>query len=240
MCATCGCGDASAVHGHDHATTHTHGAPTRVVDVERALLDENERHAAGNRRLLDARRIRAVNLISAPGSGKTTLLERTLTALRARGRTCSVVEGDQHTDLDARRIARTGARVEQIETGRACHLDAHQVGHALEHLDPPADSLLFIENVGNLICPTDFALGEHERVVMLSVTEGDDKPAKYPLIFRTATAVVLAKIDLLPHVTFDVAHAEGMIAGLAPAARIFRLSARTGDGMGEWLAWLEA
>lgn len=229
MCATCGCGAP-----HDHA----HPSP-RTLAVERGLLDENARHAAANRAWLDARGIRCLNVLGAPGAGKTALLERTLETLQARGVACSVVEGDQAGDLDARRIARTGARVHHIETGRLCHLDAHLVGHALEHLDPLPGSLLFVENVGNLICPTEFDLGEHERVVLLSVAEGDDKPAKYPLVFRSASAVAITKTDLLPHVPFDVGDAERVVAGLAPAARRFRVSARTGDGMDAWLAWVQ-
>jgi hydrogenase nickel incorporation protein HypB len=151
---------------------------------------------------------------------------------------CAVIEGDQATDLDARRIARTGVPVFQIETGRSCHLDAHQVQHALGRLPPPASGLFFIENVGNLICPTEFALGEHERVTIVSVAEGHDKPAKYPLAFSSATAVVISKVDLLPHVDFDLGEAKRVIAGLNPEAPIFELSARTGVGMHAWLLWL--
>jgi hydrogenase nickel incorporation protein HypB len=235
MCSTCGCGRPDE-HTHDH--DHGSGAHGNVIRVERDLLAENERYAAYNRGFFDGQRIRCLNLISAPGSGKTTLLERSLEALLARGVRCSVIEGDQHTDRDARRIARTGAPVHQIETGKACHLDAHQVQHALDHLAPQPRSLLFIENVGNLICPTEFNLGEHERVAMLSVTEGSDKPAKYPLAFRTAHTVVIGKIDLLPHVEFDLEETERLVRGLNPAARIFRLSARTGEGMDAWIGWL--
>jgi len=245
MCSTCGCGkpdpaghDQSHQHGRGHDHDHDHAAAAGVLRVETALLAENEKFAAYNRGFFDARRIRCFNLISAPGSGKTTLLERTLEALLGAGVRCAVIEGDQTTDNDARRIARTGAPVHQIQTGRACHLDAHQVGHALEHLAPEEDALLFVENVGNLICPTEFNLGEHERVVMLSVTEGTDKPAKYPLAFRTATAVVIGKTDLQPHVDFDAAEALRLIRGLNPGAPVFQLSAKTGQGMDEWLGWL--
>jgi hydrogenase nickel incorporation protein HypB len=247
MCGTCGCGkpDAPAAHehehhhdhGHDHAHDHAHGETTRIR-VEQALLAENDRFAAQNRGFFDGRRTRCFNLISSPGAGKTTLLEKTLAALRARAVPCAVIEGDQATDLDSRRIARTGAPVVQIETGRSCHLDAHQVLHALSGLDVPDRGLLFIENVGNLICPTEFQLGEHERVTIVSVAEGHDKPAKYPLAFRTATAVVISKTDLLPHVDFDLAEAKRLIAGLNPGAPVFELSARTGAGLDAWLAWL--
>lgn len=237
MCATCGCGAQAHPHEHGHEHSNEHVGPT-LVSVEQGLLAENDRLAAYNRGFFDSRHIRCLNLISAPGSGKTLLLEKTLLALRAQRTPCSVIEGDQATDLDAQRIARTGAPVTQIETGRACHLDAHQIQHAVERLDPAASGLLFIENVGNLICPTEFRLGEHERVVLLSVTEGTDKPAKYPHAFRTATAAVINKIDLLPHVDFDVAEARRLITGLSPQARIFELSAKTGEGMPAWLEWL--
>lgn len=202
-------------------------------------MAENDRHAARNRELFDRRRAHAFNLISSPGAGKTTLLERTLGALRARDVGCAVIEGDQATDLDARRIARTGVPVFQIETGRSCHLDARQIQHALSHLEAPEHGLLFIENVGNLICPTEFKLGEHERVTMVSVAEGHDKPAKYPLAFRDAAGVVISKIDLLPYVDFDLVEVRRLIAGLNPDAAVFELSARTGKGMDDWLAWLQ-
>jgi len=222
-------------HRHEHATE----TATRI-QVERALLAENDRLADGNRAAFDALATRCFNLISGPGAGKTTLLEKTLEGLRARSIPCAVIEGDQATDLDARRIARTGAPVAQIETGRSCHLDAHQVAHALERVAVPRGGILFIENVGNLICPTEFQLGEHERVTIVSVADGADKPAKYPLAFRTATAVVISKTDLLPHVDFDLAEARRLIRGLNPRAPVFELSARTGAGMDAWFSWLES
>lgn len=261
MCATCGC-EQPGTHGHapdqEHARHHDHGghghkhhnglehrrepAPGgggTIIQIEQALLAENDRHAALNRGLFNRRHTRAFNFISSPGAGKTTLLEKTLTALRARQVGCAVVEGDQATDLDSQRIARTGVPVFQIETGRACHLDARQVQHALSHLDVPERGLLFIENVGNLICPTEFKLGEHERVTIVSVAEGHDKPAKYPLAFRNATAVVISKMDLLPHVDFDLVEVRRLIAGLNPRAPVFELSAREGDGMDDWMSWLQ-
>jgi hydrogenase nickel incorporation protein HypB len=225
--------------GHSHSHEDATATVTRIA-VEKALLAENDRFAAGNREAFDAAGARCLNLISGPGAGKTTLLEKTLAGLRGRSVACAVVEGDQTTDLDARRVALTGAPVVQIETGRSCHLDAHQVGHALERLEIPRDGFLFIENVGNLICPTEFQLGEHERVTIVSVAEGSDKPAKYPLAFRTATAVVISKIDLLEHVDFDVAEARRLIRGLNARAPIFELSARTGAGMDAWLSWLQS
>jgi hydrogenase nickel incorporation protein HypB len=261
MCGTCGCGQ-PATHRHAHEQGHAHphehgghghkhpnGAEPRgepappyggnIIQIEQALLAENDRHAALNRGLFNRRHTRAFNLISSPGAGKTTLLEKTLTALRARQVGCAVIEGDQATDLDSQRIARTGVSVFQIETGRSCHLDAHQVQHALSHLDVPERGLLFIENVGNLICPTEFKLGEHERVTIVSVAEGHDKPAKYPLAFRNATAIVISKMDLLPHVDFDLVEARRLIAGLNPKAPVFELSAREGNGMDGWLSWLQ-
>lgn len=258
MCGTCGCGSTVSAHdhthadahghdhAHDHAKDHGHGhakskspGPRTVIEIEQALLAENDRHAALNRGLFNRKHTRAFNFISSPGAGKTTLLEKTLTALRARQVGCAVIEGDQATDLDARRIARTGVSVFQIETGRSCHLDAQQVQHALSHLDVPERGLLFIENVGNLICPTEFKLGEHERVTIVSVAEGHDKPAKYPLAFRNATAIVISKMDLLPHVDFDLVEARRLIAGLNPRAPVFELSAREGDGMDSWVSWLQ-
>lgn len=225
MCGTCGCGQGLAA------------ITPRIIEVGQAILADNQRLAAGNRAYLDGRGIRCFNLISSPGAGKTTLLEKTLAALNAALVPCSVIEGDQATDLDSRRIARTGVPVFQIETGRSCHLDAEQIQRALHRLGPQSDSLLFIENVGNLICPTEFGLGEHERVTILSVAEGHDKPAKYPLAFVGATAVVISKIDLPPG-DFDVAEARRLIASLNPEAPIFELSALTGVGMPGWLSWL--
>lgn len=225
MCSTCGCGQG------------VEAVAPRMVEVGQALLAENDRLAARNRAYFDERGIRCFNLISSPGAGKTTLLEKTLAALRVTGVSCAVIEGDQATDLDARRIARTGVPVFQVETGRSCHLDAQQIERALQRLEPRRDSLLFIENVGNLICPTEFDLGEHERVTILSVAEGHDKPAKYPLAFIGATAVVISKIDI-PLDDFDVTEAGRLIAGLNPQAPIFELSARTGVGMPAWLSWL--
>ncbi len=262
MCATCGCGQTDphpslrqGIHAHSHAEGHGHdhshepgpdhehhheraASVTRVIEVGQAVLAENDRFAAQNRVFFDRHRTRCLNLISSPGSGKTTLLEQTLLALRDHKVPCAVIEGDQTTDLDARRIARTGVSVFQIQTGRSCHLDARQIQHAVQHVQTPDQGLLFIENVGNLICPTEFALGEHERVTILSVTEGHDKPAKYPLAFSSPTAVVISKIDLLPHVDFDLGEARRVIAGLNPRAPVFEVSAFSGAGMQAWLSWL--
>ena len=228
-------------HGHDRA--HPHDRPEKanpgILQVEKSLLAENDHIASNNRSLFNRRHIRVFSLISSPGAGKTTLLEQTLTALRGLQVGCAVIEGDQATDLDAQRIARTGVPVFQIETGRSCHLQAQQIQRAMTHLDMRERGLLFIENVGNLICPTEFKLGEHERITMLSTPEGHDKPGKYPLAFRHATAVVISKIDLLPYVNFDRVEARRVISSLNPKARIFEVSSTSGDGMDDWFSWLQ-
>jgi len=175
--------------------------------------------------------------MSSPGAGKTTLLERTLR--ERRGRPVSVIEGDQETERDAERIRAAGARAVQINTGAGCHLDAAMISRALTELTPAARSVLFIENVGNLVCPALFDLGERARVVIASVTEGDDKPLKYPHMFRAADVVVLNKIDLLPYVAFDVARFAAHARRVNPRARIMHTSATRGDGLAEWYAWLE-
>jgi hydrogenase nickel incorporation protein HypB len=220
------------VHLHEHAHDR------RRVAVERSLLAENEKRAARLREQLAARGIDSVGLVGAPGSGKTALLEASLARLGTRAMRQAVVEGDCATDHDARRIAAAGARVVQVATGSLCHLDAHLVEHALEHLDLDGVERLFIENVGNLVCPAPFACGEARRVVLVSVAEGDDKPEKYPAIFAVADLLVVTKADLLPHVSFDL---ERCIAGARrarPDLPALVLSARSGTGMAEWLAWL--
>lgn len=247
-------------HGHDahqHAMGHTHShdlldfgsGPARahvpgltqgqMIRIEQDILGKNAAYAAANRRNFAHRGLLAVNLLSAPGAGKTTLVVRTVEALRDRV-TVAVVEGDQQTSIDADRIRAAGARAVQINTGKGCHLDAHMVGHALDNLQPESDSLLLIENVGNLVCPAAFDLGEAYTVVMLSVTEGDDKPLKYPDIFRAANLVLITKCDLLPHVDFDVGVALDHARRINPRVQALRISARTGEGMNEWTGWLEA
>jgi hydrogenase nickel incorporation protein HypB len=176
--------------------------------------------------------------MSSPGSGKTTLLERTIRDL-ADGVPVAVVEGDQETLLDAERIRATGRPVVQINTGEGCHLDAAMLERALAELDPSPGSLVFVENVGNLVCPALFDLGEGSRVVVMSVTEGEDKPAKYPHMFRSADLVLINKLDLLPHVDFDLARCTGQLRALNPGAEVLRVSARTGEGMGAWRTWLQ-
>src|SRR5262249_29103751 len=195
MCATCGCGEE-----HHHEDTHDHPHPHRIVRIEQDVLAKNDHLAQHNREWLRSRRVFAINLMSAPGAGKTALLERTLDDLDLPA---AVIEGDQETSLDADRIRATQRRAIQINTGAGCHLDAERVGKALRQLEPSSGSLVVIENVGNLVCPALFDLGEQARVVLLSVTEGDDKPLKYPHMFRTAHLVLLTKIDLEPLVPFE-------------------------------------
>jgi hydrogenase nickel incorporation protein HypB len=223
-------------HAHDHSHSHEHSGGT-TVQVERAVLQKNDRLAEQNRGWLDGRGIRAINLMSSPGAGKTTLLERTIARV-GKELAISVIEGDQETTRDAERIRATGSRVIQINTGAGCHLDASMVACALRQLDPPAGSTVIIENVGNLVCPAMFDLGEAARAVVASVTEGDNKPAKYPHMFRAADVILLNKMDLLPHVDFDVKAFEEMAHALNPAARVIQVSAKTGDGLEEWEGWL--
>jgi len=240
MCATCGCSETEHgghEHAHPHEHGHDHGERTRVR-LEREVLEKNNRLAAGVRQRLAERGILALNLVSAPGAGKTTVLERTIRELKATVATY-VIEGDQETDRDAARIRAAGAAgAVQVNTGTGCHLDAEMVGRALERLDPPPGSLLFIENVGNLVCPALFDLGEQAKVVILSVTEGDDKPLKYPHMFRASQLMLLNKIDLLPHVAFDVEGCRTVARRVNPTLETLTLSATHGDGLAAWYTWL--
>ncbi len=208
-----------------------------MVRIEQDILSKNDRYAEANRALFAQRGILALNLVSSPGSGKTSLLTRTLEELAGEFPMC-VIEGDQETTNDAERIRATGARAIQINTGKGCHLDAHMVGHAVEHLEPEPGTLLFIENVGNLVCPAAFDLGEACKVAILSVTEGEDKPLKYPDMFHAAGLLLLNKIDLLPHLDFDLERCIGYARRVNPGIRILRVSARTGEGLESWYRWL--
>ncbi|QKS28984.1 hydrogenase nickel incorporation protein HypB [Accumulibacter sp.] len=224
-------------HGHDAEPVSA--TPARLVQIERDILASNDAYAAANRRRFEEQGIFALNLVSSPGSGKTSLLCRTIELLQAR-LPLAVVEGDQQTSRDAERIRATGVPALQINTGKGCHLDAHMVGHALQRLSPADDSLLLIENVGNLVCPAAFDLGEAHKVVILSVTEGEDKPLKYPHMFAAASLMLLNKIDLLPHLSFDVELAIAYARQVNPALQVIRLAATTGEGFDDWLAWLDA
>ena len=207
-----------------------------MVQIEQDILAKNNAYAARNRQALAERGMFALNLVSSPGSGKTTLLCKTITLLGATP--VAVIEGDQQTSQDADRIRASGAQAIQINTGKGCHLDAHMVGHAMAQLKLADDALLLIENVGNLVCPAAFDLGEAHKVVILSVTEGEDKPIKYPDMFRAASLMLLNKIDLLPHLSYDVDAAIGYARRVNPQIRVIQLSATSGEGMGEWLAYL--
>lgn len=230
MCGTCGCSETV-----EHAHAHSRGA--RRILVEESLLAENERHARQLEASLRGRGIDAIGLVGGPGAGKTTLLEATLARLAEPGAD-AVVEGDCASDLDARRMAAAGARVTQVETGSLCHLDAHLVGHALEALDLDGISRLWIENVGNLVCPAAFACGEARRVVLISTAEGDDKPEKYPAILAGADLLLITKSDLLPHLDFDVKRCLERVRKVAHGLPTLLVSARTGAGMDDWLAWV--
>jgi hydrogenase nickel incorporation protein HypB len=210
-----------------------------MVQIEQDILAKNDRFAAQNRQFFADRGVLALNLVSSPGSGKTTLLVRTIEALMGKI-PMAVVEGDQQTTHDADRIRATGAPALQINTGKGCHLDASMVGQALEGLNIGEDSVVFIENVGNLVCPASFDLGEAGKVVVLSVTEGEDKPLKYPDMFRAARLMLLNKVDLLPHLSFDVDRCLQYARRINPRIEVIRTSATTGEGLDGWLQWLEA
>ena len=264
MCAVCGCGEGEVkidghaphghshqhdhghdhghdhAHGHDHSHDHGHGhGASRIVEIERNILAKNDAFAAENRRAIYDRGAFALNLVSSPGSGKTALLVETIRRLAGRA-PVAVIEGDQQTSADAERIRATGAPAVQINTGKGCHLDAHMVGHALEGLPPVPGQFLFIENVGNLVCPAGFDLGEAHKVVILSVTEGEDKPLKYPDMFAASDLMLINKMDLLPHVDFDVDKAIAHARRINPRIRALKLSARSGEGMDGWIDWLMA
>ncbi|MBE2213142.1 MAG: hydrogenase nickel incorporation protein HypB [Opitutaceae bacterium] len=216
---------------------HLTGTPVRVVDLAARLLDKNDVQAAANREIFRARGLRVLNLVSSPGAGKTTLLQRTLDALAPEIR-CAVLVGDLETDNDAQRLRRPGVPVAQITTGGACHLDASMIQRGLDALSLPDTRLLFIENVGNLVCPASFDLGENRRVTLLSCTEGEDKPLKYPPIFTSAHVILLTKIDVAEALGFDRATALQNIRRINPHAEVIELSSRSGEGMERWLAYL--
>ena len=246
MCATCGCDsdvkvtmhDPGHQHSHDEHDHHHDHAHKKTLAVEKDILHENNLLAERNRGYFDAKNILALNLVSSPGSGKTALLERTLTDLKGE-LDFAVIEGDQQTTNDADRIHATGTKVVQINTGKGCHLDAHMVLHAVQGMKPNQDSVLFIENVGNLVCPAMFDLGEKERVVIISVTEGDDKPLKYPDMFHSSTLCIINKTDLLPYVPFDMEKVKANAKKINPSLEIIELSCTNSEGLAAWYDWLK-
>ncbi len=243
MCGVCGCSHQGDDHHHHHDHDHHHRegqaghAPHDLVRIEKDILAKNDAYAKENRERLKEAGVFAINLVSSPGSGKTTLLVKTIDMLKST-LPVAVIEGDQETSLDAERIRATRVPTVQINTGRGCHLDAHMVGHALESLPLKRNSILFIENVGNLVCPAGFDLGEAHKVAILSVTEGDDKPLKYPDTFAAASMMVLSKIDLLPHLDFDVGRCIEHARSINPDIAVLQVSARSGEGMVGWIDWL--
>lgn len=254
MCTTCGCGQGEGriegdehqhvhadgmVHSHSHGHDHEHAAgQRRMVRIERNLLEKNDAFAKINREQFAQKGILVLNLVSSPGSGKTTLLTATIERMKDR-HPIAVIEGDQQTTHDADRIRATGVPAIQINTGKGCHLDAHMVGHAAERLNLLQDSVLMIENVGNLVCPSAFDLGEAHKVVILSVTEGEDKPLKYPDMFSAADVLLLNKVDLLPYLSFDMDKCLDFARRVNPHLEVILTSATTGEGLDSWINWIE-
>lgn len=246
MCATCGCSDhehhevSPPEHLQDHIHDHLHEVDhARVVKFERDLLAKNAHLAEHNRMALAAQQIAVFNLIGAPGAGKTALLEATVKRL-APEMSLTVLEGDQATDRDARRIESAGCRALQITTGTGCHLDASMIAGALKKVAPARGGVVFVENVGNLVCPALFDLGERAKVVVMSVTEGEDKPVKYPHVFRAADLFVLTKIDLQPLVQLDERRCFELAREVNPNLRMLRVSARTGQGIDTFCGWIRS
>ncbi len=260
MCSTCGCGNTDEVliskpgkvnlehlemhdhhhehsHDHHHHHGHEHEHGKTVVEVEQDILVANNKLAERNRGYFEAKNIFVLNLVSSPGSGKTSILERTLSDLKDEMK-LSIIEGDQQTFNDANRIQALNIPVVQVNTGKGCHLDSDMVHRAVKELNPPENSLLMIENVGNLVCPAMFDLGENKRVVIISVTEGDDKPIKYPDMFLSSDICLINKIDLLPYVNFDVQKAKDYALRVNHHLEFMEVSATTGKGMDQWYEWL--
>jgi hydrogenase nickel incorporation protein HypB len=254
MCDTCGCDQPNNLityttpgvgsnhthahtheHDHEHDHEHSHG---RVIQLGVDVLNRNVLSAQRNRGYFEAKNMVVLNMVSSPGSGKTTLLEKTITSLKAT-LSMAVIEGDQQTMNDANRIHATGTRVIQINTGNGCHLDAEMISKAVKKLEVTDNSMLFIENVGNLVCPSLFDLGESYRVVVISVTEGDDKPLKYPTMFHTSDICIINKIDLLPYVDFDIERSKEYALRVNNHLKFFELSAKSGEGMDAWYEWLK-
>lgn len=233
MCGICGCSD--EMHEHEHHDHHSH---EHLIHVEQNILAKNQQFALHNKKYLSNKNILACNIMSSPGSGKTTLLAKTISDLKNE-LDIAVVVGDQQTNYDAELIKASGGHAVQINTGKSCHLDAHAVGHALEGLSLKEESILFIENIGNLVCPALFDLGEQFKVVILSVTEGDNKPLKYPDMFHCADLILITKTDLLPYVDFDLNKCIKYARHIKPNIEILTLSTVKGDGLHHWYEWLK-
>jgi len=249
MCDTCGCGNPNdhvtyrkpkqRIHAHEHSghNHNHHHQHERKINVEKDVLSENHLLAQGNRSFFEDKKILCLNFVSSPGSGKTTILEETIKALKSKT-PVAVIEGDQQTMRDAERIEKTGVPVVQVNTGTGCHLDAHMVQHAVQELSLEMKSFLFIENVGNLVCPALFDLGEAMKIVIISVTEGDDKPQKYPHMFDASEICIINKIDLLPYVDFDMDKCKQSALEVNHHLKFFDISAKTGVGLQAWIDWL--
>ncbi len=227
MCETCGCGL------HDHKDEEK-----KILHVFEDILKHNDEVAKHNREHLEKHKVLGLNLMSSPGAGKTTLLEKTLESLKEEYK-IGVIEGDLETERDAERIRKLGVPVYQITTGTACHLSAEMIHKAMHHFNLDELDILIVENIGNLVCPANYELGTHYNIILLSVPEGDDKPEKYPVIFKTAHLVLITKIDLLPYFDFDLQKVKEMIRKINPNTQIFEVSAKTGQGMGKWLDFIK-
>ena len=244
MCKDCGCSITDTHHHHDneHHHHHHHGNPTledkKTVEVITKILDANDKQAESNRKHFDQHGIFAINLMSSPGAGKTTLLEKTIELLGDELK-IGVIEGDLETNRDAERIKAKGAPAYQITTGQACHLDAFMVHEGIHHLPLEELDIVFVENVGNLVCPASYDIGTHLNVVLLSVPEGDDKPAKYPVMFRSADLMLITKIDLLPYFDFDVKKAIEEARALNPKMDVIQISTKTGEGLDKWINYIK-
>ncbi len=245
MCKDCGCSISDHTHSHDHSHshgeghTHSHDNPAfdaKTVSVIHKILDENDKEAEHNREHLEAQNVYAINLMSSPGSGKTTLLEAT--ALKNELK-FAVIEGDLETNNDAERIKAKGVQAYQITTGQACHLDAFMVHEGLHHLDLEGLDIVFVENVGNLVCPASYDVGTHLNVVLLSVTEGDDKPTKYPVMFRSADVLLITKASLVEHFDFDIENAKKAARKLNPKMDVLVIDSKTGEGVDRWIDYLK-
>ncbi|MCF6765677.1 hydrogenase nickel incorporation protein HypB [Thiotrichales bacterium 19S3-7] len=238
MCTTCGCQNTEKLLEASHTEHHHHNHLPQSIELEKAILETNTYYAQRNKKYIEDKKSILLNFVSSPGSGKTSLLVQSIKDLSSQY-PISVIEGDQYTQLDADRIREAGAQAYQINTGKACHLDAHMISHAFEHLTIQENGFVLIENVGNLICPALFDLGENKRVVLISVTEGDDKPLKYPDMFFGADLVIVNKTDLLAYVDFDMQKLKDNIHKVQPKANVISVSVKQRDNLDSWYQWLE-